>query len=131
MAIKRLLAALQWPSDLEKYARAFYPPKHKPRHVLNFPPYLICFKPLWCKDSLILVLSVMRNRPNNDPNYRKLTFMEPRPHKSYTRVVYICASHSTPSNIFNLIFKARLTWFKGWFNSNNQSLQRKNARARS
>ena len=97
----------------------------------HFPPYLTCFEPLWSKDSLILVLTVMRDRSNNDSNYRKLAFEQPRPHKSYTRVVYICVSRSSPLNVLNLIFKAQLARFKGWFSPDKQSLQQKNARVRS
>ena len=81
----------------------------------HFPPYLTCFGPLWRKDSLILVLTVMHDQPNNDPDYRNLTFAHSRLHKSYIGAIYICVSCSAPSEILNLIFKTWFARFKGRF----------------
>ena len=102
------------PSDLGTRARAFQPPKHKPTHILTPPPpYLACFLSPWSKDSLILAFAVVRGRPNSEPNSQTLSFAHPRLHKSYTRAIYLYASHSTPPNVLNLIFKARFTQFRG------------------
>ena len=97
----------------------FSPPGINPDTCWHFPLYLTCFEPLWSKDSLVLVLIVMRDRSNNDSDYRKLAFVQSRPHKSYTRTVYICASRSSPSNVLNLIFKARLAPFRDRFSLDN------------
>ena len=95
--------------ELGKCARAFQPPKHKPRHVLTLPPS----PPIWhvfyhffSKDSPVLVLAIMHSLPNNELDYQKLSLVHPRPHKSYTGEVYICVSHSALSDVLNLIFKA-------------------------
>lgn len=51
--------------------------------------------------------TVIRDRPNSEPNYRKLSLTHPRPEKSYIGAIYICVSRSTPPDILNLIFNAR------------------------
>ena len=99
VAIDRLLTALQGLQDL----------------FWHSPSYLACFWPLWNEDSLVLVLTVIRDWPNNDPDYLKFAFAHLRPHKSYTGAVYICASRSAPSDMLNLIFKAQFARFRGWF----------------
>ena len=73
----------------------------------------------------------MRDRPNDELDCRKLSLVHLRPHKSYIGAVYICASCSAPSDVLNLIFKARFTRFKGRFSPGSQNLQQKNARAQS
>ena len=55
----------------------------------------------------------MRDRPNGELNCWKLSLAHLRPYKSYTWIVYICESHSTPLDVLNLIFKARFTRFRG------------------
>lgn len=90
-----------------KVCQGFLAPGINPDMCWHFPPYLTCFGQLWSKDSLVLVLTIMRDRPYSDSNNRKLIFMHLRPHKSYTRAIYIFLSYSTPSNILNLILKMR------------------------
>ena len=123
--------ALQGPLDLGKCAGLFSPPSTNPHAFWNSPSYLTRFLSPWSEDSLVLVPAVVRGRPNNEPNYRTFSLAYLRLYKSYTGVVYICASRSAPSNVLNLIFNARLARFKGRFNPCNQNLQQKNARAQS
>ena len=73
----------------------------------------------------------MRGQPNNEPDSQTLSLMHPRPHKSYTGVVYLYASRSAPIDVLNLIFKARFTQFRGWPSLGSQNSQQKNTRAQS
>ena len=110
--------------------QGFLAPKQKPRPILELP--LFGMLPTTLEQRFPrLLLTVIRDRPNSDPNYRKLAFTHPRPHKSYIGAVYIYMSRSAASDILNLNFKTWFARFRGQSILNSRSLQRKNAEARS
>ena len=107
----------------------FSPPSTNPHVFWHSPSYLACFLSPWSENSLILALAIVCGQPNSELDYRTLMFAHPRPYKSYTGTIFIYASRSTPSDVLNVIFKSRFTWFRGQFSLGSQNLQQKNARA--
>ena len=76
---------------LRTFARA--PPRTNLHIFWALSPYSTCFWTPWSEDSLVLTPVVVRGQPNS------------KSYKSYTRVVYLCASRSVPPDFLNLIFQ--------------------------